>query len=630
MDTTVENRRRHPRVWAPKGMLVAWQSGGQRHVSHAETVGMGGLFLFTPNPPPEGSMIEMLFDLATPAGEVRARAVVRHTRPGKGMGIKFIHMRPEDRSRLNQFLKLQLESGQTKTGAKKEVSWQASWFTRNVRYLDPGTFNGHHSLFFLLHNIYSDRMTGILQIVADDVEKLLYFNSGQLIFASSTATGDRLDEMMLRAGALTESQVQYALEGLSAQQAIGDNLVALGLCSKAELKDWVHKQVTRIAVSLLDCTVGRFCFFTSFDQRVVPELGIKVPLGKLLLDAVHSATDLPLDQLGKDQALLVDASPDPVLRFQTVELDDEEQRLFATISHPMRSVDIIQAAGISGPRTARALYALLVLGMIVTVTPDMRSEQSLFTPISPPEPIILPDEPMDPQAFEQELQQLLSLTGKGTHYELLGVTPESPKDQIKRSFYALARKFHPDRHMGRNEWIELLQKLMAALTEAYKTLVDEERKAAYNARLAASKATTETQETIEECINLANRCMKDNNITGSIFWLRKCVRMAPNASKYHTLLAVNLGMIVPYRKEAIEHFEKAIELEPFNTSAYFQFAGLYEQMQLPWRAVPLYSKILEIDPQHSETRERLARLEVKQEKKTSSSVSRLFGKKSKS
>lgn len=63
---------------------------------------MGGLFLHTPNPPPLGTMIQLLFDLK--AGEVRARASVRYSSSGKGMGVQIVQMDPGDRARLYQFL----------------------------------------------------------------------------------------------------------------------------------------------------------------------------------------------------------------------------------------------------------------------------------------------------------------------------------------------------------------------------------------------------------------------------------------------------------------------------------------------------------------------------------------------
>ncbi len=99
--STVE--RRYARVKTPKGCVVAWQSASQRHVSRVETMGLGGLFVSTNDPPQVGSTIQLLFDVA--AGEIRARAVVRSVVARRGMGIEIIAMQPEDRARLSQWLK---------------------------------------------------------------------------------------------------------------------------------------------------------------------------------------------------------------------------------------------------------------------------------------------------------------------------------------------------------------------------------------------------------------------------------------------------------------------------------------------------------------------------------------------
>ena len=81
-------------------------------------------------------------------------------------------------------------------------------------------------------------------------------------------------------------------------------------------------------------------------------------------------------------------------------------------------------------------------------------------------------------------------------------------------------------------------------------------------------------------------------------------------------------------RNAIFHYKRAIELDEWNTSTYFQFGELYELMKLPWRAVPLYRKILEIDPAHSKALDRLAALESSREEEGKKSlVSRLFSRK---
>ena len=102
METTFQKKRNYPRHKAPTGMCVGWKSAEHRGVSRAKVVGMGGLFLYTLNPLPLGTAVELLFD--SKMGEVRARAVVRDSAPGKGMGVQFVQMNPTDRARLNQFL----------------------------------------------------------------------------------------------------------------------------------------------------------------------------------------------------------------------------------------------------------------------------------------------------------------------------------------------------------------------------------------------------------------------------------------------------------------------------------------------------------------------------------------------
>jgi hypothetical protein len=96
-------QRRYPRVCLFKGMHVAWQGVGGRVVSRVSTVGLGGLFIRDKNPPPVGDVIRLYFEI--PGGEIRARAVVRTSVPGEGMGIQFTSMEPEARGRLTQLLR---------------------------------------------------------------------------------------------------------------------------------------------------------------------------------------------------------------------------------------------------------------------------------------------------------------------------------------------------------------------------------------------------------------------------------------------------------------------------------------------------------------------------------------------
>jgi curved DNA-binding protein CbpA len=218
-------------------------------------------------------------------------------------------------------------------------------------------------------------------------------------------------------------------------------------------------------------------------------------------------------------------------------------------------------------------------------------------------------------AFQYEMNELLGLIETGTHYQLLQVSSDSSPAQIRQSYYALARKYHPDRHMGHPERTGSLHKIMDVITLAYRTLTDDAARRKYDRQLAASGAFTlsrqqsQAQKTAEECVAEARQCIHAQNLGGSILWLRKAVEMEPNSTKYLALLARSLSAVPSFRREAAEHLQKAIEMDPLNTAFQLQLGELYEEMKLPWRARPCYAKVLSIDAENSKALERLAALD---------------------
>jgi tetratricopeptide (TPR) repeat protein len=546
-----------------------------------------------------------------------------------------------------------------KIGCEKEPQTRGGprWFAKGDLPHDSGEVKTHHELFALLNKVYSARLTGQLQMVLGRVERQLFFDGGQLVFASSSDRFDSLGEMMLREGAITQAQFEEASELMKTGQRFGSALAEMEVLSVGEIADWIQRQLTLITISVLNYRACRFYFFGGLDKNVVPDVAIAVPLGRLLLDVVRVASDLPLEELAADTGLRVTTSQDPLLRYQAVELNESERKLLGCADQDSSFPELVAHSGLSIEVASRALYALLVLGEVVCVdrAPDEEAEREVArreraeVRNSPqPRPAQSPaprgaskgestetpsSQPFDAKQFEQEIRSRLVVASKSTYYELLGVTATSPLEQVRENFHGLARKFHPDRHMGRSELLGLLQDLMGRLTLAYKTLMDDQLRAAYDKEIASAgafdlgKEKSEAQETVEECFNRAKQAVRAKNFAGSIFWLRKCVEIAPDVAKYHAMLARSLGAIPAYRKDAVHHFKMALELDPWNTSACYQFGELYELLGLPWRAVDLYRRVLEIDPQHAKAMERLAALDEAKKPADKSFISRIFRRK---
>jgi hypothetical protein len=96
------SKRRYRRIGLPKGPVISWKGARKRNTSRVLTMGMGGLFIVTPDPLLAGEFLQVFFEV--PGGEVRARAMVRSSKPGEGMGIEFTSMNSEARTRLHDLL----------------------------------------------------------------------------------------------------------------------------------------------------------------------------------------------------------------------------------------------------------------------------------------------------------------------------------------------------------------------------------------------------------------------------------------------------------------------------------------------------------------------------------------------
>ena len=59
---------------------------------------MGGLFIETHQAQPSGTVTRLDFLVAE--GQIRADAVVRHSKPGSGVGLKFTALTEQDRPKL--------------------------------------------------------------------------------------------------------------------------------------------------------------------------------------------------------------------------------------------------------------------------------------------------------------------------------------------------------------------------------------------------------------------------------------------------------------------------------------------------------------------------------------------------
>jgi len=297
-------------------------------------------------------------------------------------------------------------------------------------------------------------------------------------------------------------------------------------------------------------------------------------------------------------------------------IDIKEDGKFSTSQIPAR---------VAWSRKSKRMAGLYQVGV------EFEAPQNLWNVDDPPEdweafPIIAEQ---DPASLLAEVERLLSFARTGTHYQLLELSAGADRSEVRRRFYQMARRFHPDRHMDHPECAPRLQVLMDALATAYKVLSNEETKARYDAEVLQipGPEQQELNRLAQQWLQNAQQCLVEKNYIGSILWLRRAIEIEPKSSSHRALLAGSLAQFPEYRREAVEQFEKAIELDPSNLNAHLRYAEMLEQLNVPWRARPHYVRVLELDMNHREARARLKSLDATTPRQSSRSslLGRLTG-----
>ena len=101
------------------------------------------------------------------------------------------------------------------------------------------------------------------------------------------------------------------------------------------------------------------------------------------------------------------------------------------------------------------------------------------------------------------------------YYELLEIIPTASSDEVKRAFRGQIAKYHPDKvhHLGK-EFQAMAADRAAELTEAYRILSDEGRRAEYDRAFAESGGAVAVW-TVDDAVGIAwcKYCKPDSIFT---------------------------------------------------------------------------------------------------------------------
>jgi len=293
-------------------------------------------------------------------------------------------------------------------------------------------------------------------------------------------------------------------------------------------------------------------------------------------------------------------------------LTDEEKNVLNKIKGDVTSDKLLQGLPVPPDFFWKSLYLFYCLDLVeFDAVPEARSPQAEAKAAGP----------ASGEAMTQiaEVTTMREALASKDYYQILAVPRTASESDIKKAYFGLARRFHPDR-FDRNilsAFRDQIEEVFDAITNAYRTLINREKRKAYDAGVGAGKAD-DPQDQIKiadikfrQGKTLYNRDRFDE----AVGLLAEAVRLRKNKGDYYLLLAMAESKIPAYRKKAEEDFLNAIRLEAWNPEAYIGLGLLYKNEGLMTKATKQFQKAVEADPDHHLARQELDKILMASRKK---------------
>jgi curved DNA-binding protein CbpA len=479
-----------------------------------------------------------------------------------------------------------------------------------------------------LNAIHSNAQSGSLVVRRESVAKTLRFEQGFLVDAESNDPSEAFGEMLLRMGRLSPDQLDAAAKSGTSAEALSGTLVAMNLVKADQLAEFRSFHAKEIACSLFNWVSGSFEFKAESGPGC--KTGLKLAMPGLIFEAVRRITNPEIIHRGLGGTdRVIRLVSDFETRAATVFLQTEEAFVLSRIESSARVSEVLQISPLGLEMTQKTLYGFLATGIAELVQANAskrdapipaasRAYRSSSAPTYQAEPVRKAGEAEtvdaeDMESVQTDVALMLETAKTKNYYDLLGVATTAQADEIKKAYYSLAKKYHPDRY-HQSESADLksaLEVIFSTLAQAYDTLKVPATRGSYDAKVfrlespsggssdksGTAAPTSAPQQKLAELNYRQGRGQYDQqDYWSAVQAFRQSVRMEPEVARYRYWLAMALSKNAKWRREAEEHFLKAIELEQFNADYYAGLGLLYKEAGMLKRAESQLKQALQLNP----------------------------------
>jgi hypothetical protein len=208
------------------------------------------------------------------------------------------------------------------------------------------------------------KKTGRMDVSRGAGEGRVFFNEGDVYYAESSLSREPLGQKLIRARALTESQLNKALDTHSQTgKRVGDIMIESGMVTSDQIEHAVAQQIEDAVFDLLRWDLGEFTWEAGAELEV--EVPISVSVENLIMEAARRLDELEVIQrkIPGEHAVLMMA-PAPPEGAAEINITPEEWRALVLVDGARTLGEIGRTIGKDDFETMKILYGLLSAGLV--------------------------------------------------------------------------------------------------------------------------------------------------------------------------------------------------------------------------------------------------------------------------
>ena len=443
--------------------------------------------------------------------------------------------------------------------------------------------------------------SGIATATRGKLRRLFCVESGWIVYATSNVIEEQFVEFLVRTGRVAPGARAEAVAraGGSGRRPL-DVLREDGFAGEEVLRGGMEALVEELFASTMTWPDGSVTFADGMPQ-LDGEITVRVsPIALTLRHARREPARLDQVRVRIGPPDLRPVQTEAAVRLLEGELDESVATLLRLADGQRDLTQVVTASGLDEEAALRRILALLQAGILEPVDPTLRAaaeRRAREVPLTRAEC----------------LARLAAATGD--YYTLLGLPRDATTNGVREAYYALARRYHPDRFRSGDlaDLLPRFESFFTSVTEAYNSLIDSRLREEYDTALAAPQEPegpklSETAFLARQNFLRGRALLAQRKQNDALQFFENAAGLDGGVAEFQRELGMLLAKNPRRRVDAERALLRAIELAPTDVSPYVALARLYQRAGRAGPAAKIAREALRWEPDDDEAKDLLAEL----------------------